>query len=274
MKLWKRSWRVVVGTLDLSELDLTFKVKRTAAPRAGTAEIVIFNPSPASRNELRGLRRGLVRVEAGYEEGRSLIFQGDSRKVDLTREGEDWKVKITAGDGEYAIRTARVARSFGPNARLEDVVRALAETLGLGLGNALAALQGASLGTTGQTFPEGVVLHGTASQELTRLCSSARLEWSCQDGNLQLLPAGQPVTQTAVLLRDDTGLVDTPEPGRHGTVQATALIQPDLLPGRLVRLESETLTGTYRIETVEYNGDTKAGSSDWTAKLVMRLPRS
>lgn len=273
MKLWKRAWTVVVGTLDLSNLDMQFTVKRTAAPRAGTCEVTIYNPSPSSRQELQGLRRGLVRIEAGYEEGRSLIFQGDSRKIDVTRDKSDWVVKVTAGDGEYAIRTARVARSFGPNTTLTDVVRALADTLGVGLGNAVSALQGASLGTTGRTFPEGVVLHGTASQELTRLCNSARLEWSCQDGNLQILPAGQPVSRTAVLLRDDTGMVNVPEKGKNDTVQVTALIQPDLLPGRLVKLESETINGVYRVESVEYTGDTAPGAAEWYAKLVLKTPR-
>ena len=116
-ELFRRAWRVQVGSLDVSELAIRFKAKRTLAMRAGTLDLEIRNLSPEHRREIQTARRfrTFVEVQAGYVGGMSLIFRGDLRKAVPAREGTDWIVKVTAGDGEHALRSARVSRSFAPS---------------------------------------------------------------------------------------------------------------------------------------------------------------
>lgn len=279
-----RIWRVTVDTLSSDDLDIAFKVARSLYARAGTAEITLFNLSEDSRALTRRWRsrtgtppndvvhRTRVRLEAGYvATGMSVLFQGNVRRVDTRREQPDWITKVTAGDGEESMRSARGSRSFGPNTRIEEVVRYAADAMSIGLGNLPDALAGAALDQVGAILPGGTVVHGRVERALHHLLRSVGLEWSIQDGVLQVLPRGGALTRTAVLLSPDTGLIETPEVGLNRVVTCKALLQPDLVPGAQVRLESEIVTGYYRVESTEYAGDTRGG--DWTAGLVLRRIR-
>lgn len=266
MTVFGRRWRVQVGDLEVSDLDLEFSVKRTLRTRPGECTIKVFNLGAPHRAALLSARRPIVQLSAGYDPP-PLLFRGDARKIEVSRDGSDWITTITAGDGEHAIRTARTSTAFAPGTLLADAVRSLAASMGLGLGNASGA---AAL--TSAVLPEGAVVRGNAAQELTRLCSSAGLSWSVQDGVLQLLAVGRALSRVAVELSPDTGLVESPEKGKGGTVKARALLLPDLVPGRLVSLRSEVVTGTLRVEEVECTGDTRG--DDWYASLTLRPPRA
>ena len=272
MKVYGRRWRVQVGTLDTGVLDVKFKVQRSLYSRAGTCELEIANLSPDHRHELVTARRyhTFVEVQAGYIDGMSLLFRGDLRKAIPSRDGTDWTVKVTAGDGEHAIRTARVSRSFAPGTSVGAVVQHIAETLGVGIGNAREALRNARLGEGESVFAEGTVLYGSAAAELTRLCAAARLTWTVQDGNLQVLPLGGALERTALVLGPDSGLIGSPEIVNRRTVNVKALLIPGLVPGQQVILNSAIVTGTWRITEAEYAGDTEG--PDWHASLVLHRP--
>ena len=277
-ELFRRAWRVQVGSLDVSNLAIRFKAKRTLAQRAGTLDLEIRNLSPEHRREIQTARRfrTFVEVQAGYVGGMSLIFRGDLRKAVPAREGTDWLVKVTAGDGEHALRSARVSRSFAPGTTVQMVVQHIAEAMGVGVGNAATALRNASLGTAGllgDAMPEGTVLHGSAAAELTRLCESARKTWSIQDGNLQILDLGGALSRTAILLSPDTGMIGTPEVVNRRVITVKALLQPGLVPGQQVVVQSDALLSTapWRITEADYSGDTHG--VDWYATLTCHRPR-
>lgn len=274
MELFGRAWRVQVGSLDVSNLAVRFKVKRTLAQRAGTLDLEIRNLSPEHRREIQTARRfhTFVEVMAGYRGGMSLLFRGDLRKAVPAREGTDWVTKVTAGDGEHGIRAARLARAFAAGTTVQAVVQHIAEVMGVGVGNAATALRAAQLGTGG-TFPEGTILHGPAAAELTRLCASVRKEWSIQDGNLQVLDLGGALARDAVLLSAATGMIGTPEVVTRRVITVKALLQPGLVPGQLVVVRSDALaiTAPWRITEAEYSGDTHG--PDWHATLTCHRPR-
>ena len=265
MSLFGRRWRVQVGGLDVSQVDVSFTVKRSLSPRPGTCELKIYNLSPDRRAALTGSRRPPVALSAGYDPP-PLLFAGDARKVEVTRDGPDWVTSITAGDGEHAIRTARASVSFAPGTSLADVARSLGRSMGVGVGTLDTHLAG-----TTQTLAEGGVVRGLASAELSRVCASLGLSWSVQDGVLQVLPLGGALSRVAVELGPDSGLVGSPERSKGHTIKARALLIPDLVPGRLVSLASEVARGTYRIENAEYTGDTRG--QEWYAALTLRPPR-
>lgn len=268
MRLYGRRWAVQIGTLRTTDLDVEFKATRTLHGRGGTAEVTLYNLAAVHRRELAGQRRPFVRLEAGYADGMSVLFQGDARQVTVRPQGPDWVARVTAGDGEHALRTARVGRSFGPDTRLVEVLAALADALGVGAGNLPQALAGRGLDRVGDTFPEGVVLHGPAVEALDRLARSAGLEVSVQAGVLQLLPLGGALQRGAVLLTPDTGLLESPEIQKTRTVKAKALLIPDLVPGQKVRLRSATLDALYRIEQADYAGDTRGEA--WDVDMTLR----
>lgn len=201
MNLFGRSWRVQIGSFDTSELACKFKVTRSLFG-IGTCELEVYNLTAAHRREIVAAprRSTIVEIQAGYKEGRSLIFRGDKRKAIVRRDGTDYVLVMSAGDGEHALRTARVNRSFSGGAALPNVVQYIADAMGVGVGNAVEALRAATFDTGGADFGDGTVVAGFAASELTRLCNSARLTWSIQDGALQLIPLGGALAREAILL--------------------------------------------------------------------------
>lgn len=273
MRLFDRRWRVQIGTLDVSQCAIKFKVSRSLYGYAGTAEIEVRNLTKEHRDEILASprRTTFVEVMAGYAEGMSLIFRGDKRKTIPVREGGDWIVKITAGDGEHALRNARVGRSFAAGSTVQQVVQHIADVMGVGVGNAASALRGATLGGLDGVFPEGTMLYGLAAEELTRLTSSTGLTWSVQDGALQILPRGGALAREALSLGPDTGLLGAPEVVNRRTCNVKTLLIPGLVPGQQVVLASDVVHGVWRISKAEYAGDTHG--LEWTASLELHRPR-
>lgn len=278
-ELFRRAYRITVEDMATSSIDVAFKATRSLFARAGTCELTLFNLSPDHRALIQSyrqvprpdgtLKRAFVRVEAGYvDPGAAVIFQGDVRRVQTGREGPDWTTKITAGDGEDALHAARGARAFGPSATLSDVLRYAAETMGVGLGNLDAAIAGRGLDRVGGIFPGGTVVHGPVARELHHLLRSAGLEWSIQGGVLQVLPRGGQLNRAAVVLSPDTGLLETPEVGINRVVRAKALMNPDLVPGVQVQVDSGVVKGFYRVESCEYAGETRG--NEWSVTMDCR----
>jgi hypothetical protein len=280
VRLFRRAWRVQVGPFESTDLDCTFKVSRSVAARPGTCELTLYGLSAEQRSQILALPRRrpfgsavqvvnagtILEVSAGYQDAeRPIIFRGNLRRAFQRRQLPETWLELSGGDGEYAIRSARVRRAFAPDTSVRDVLRAIAEAMGVGAGNADDVSAGASLGDVGALYSGGHVVHGSAADALTSVCRSAGLEWSIQNGVLQLLPRGQAATRSAVLLSPDTGLVGSPEKtGRH-TAKAQCLMIAGLAPGALVELDSVVLRGTYRVSRMELAGDTRG--QEWGASL-------
>jgi hypothetical protein len=276
VRFFDRRFRVRVGELLVEgrpgeALDVAFEVERSLRPTPGKITCKIFNLTPEHRARAQGQRRSLMQLEAGYREGMALIFRGDVLRVTSTRDDKDWVTEVTGGDGHFAIRSARAARSFGPDTTVESVVRAIAEAMGVGIGNVPEALRGAALDRVGQLFPRGTVVHGYAADELTGLLRSAGLQWSVQDGVLSVVPRGGALQRQAIRLAPETGLVGSPEKGKNGVVTATSLLNPEMVPGRLVRLESAAVTGVYAIRKCKWTGET--AGQPWYVEAEMRERR-
>lgn len=279
-RLFGRDWRVQVGRLVVERpLRVAFEVERTVRPNPNTATVRLYNLNETSQGLIREAGEALVVVEAGYVDGRAEIFRGTVLRaraggrggkgapVGTEREKVEVVTVVEATDGGTAYRQARVARSYQPGVAITTVLRDCAAALGVGEGNlrqveALAALEG---GQT--TYPEGTVLSGQASRELTRILASYGLRWSVQHGAIQVVRRGGALQSQAVRLAAATGLIGRPEVGPRGRVTARALLAPDLWPGRRVRLESRSAEGTYTVRSIRAEGDSHADLWQATCEL-------
>lgn len=262
MRLFRRAWRVSVGAQGFDDFDLEFKVVRELAAKPNTCELKLYNLKQSTRAAITA--GDLVRVEAGYTSGMTLLFSGDVRRASSKVDGTEIVTTVEAGDGEHAINRARVLRSFGPATTIDTVVAALAEAAGVGVGNAREALVGAGLGRVSGGYPQGTVVDGSVADELTRVCASAGFEWSIQDGVLQLLRVGGALGRLAIVLSADTGLLEA-STSKSGKLSAKALLIPDLVPGRKVEVRSPHARGVYRVTKAEYSGATNG--DEWTASI-------
>jgi hypothetical protein len=263
--LFGRKYNVTIGTLEVSSLRCVFKAKKDLKPLPNSCEIKVYNLSAKSRALLAAKSVLPVRVEAGYEStGTAQLFLGEVRSAHSTVDGADWITEVTTGDGDKAFKT-HIHLSIGPSLPVSAVLDSIVAALKVGRGNVGSI--GALLATKGVAtmYGAGSAISGSAWRALLDLCRSAGLEASIQDGNIQILDLNKALASKAVSLSSSTGLIGSPTVDGHGVVKARSLIIPELAPGRLVVFDSKSVQGGYRLQSVEFNGDTHG--TDWYADL-------
>jgi hypothetical protein len=281
MRLWDRVWKVEVegdgGKLvDVSELDIAFKIQKSTKAEPNTCDLVIANLAADTRGRILAVRHPQIRVWAGYREtGLALLFVGDTREIDISREASEVLMTITAADRGRSYQTARIARSFPAGTSCQVVLESVVDALGIGRGNLADVVQSFTLSNGARTFSEGFVASGPAHRVLDGLLRGgqvdgrgAGLRWSVQNGVLVISRRGQPVQTRATVLSPSSGLLGSPTAGDRGEVTAKSLIQPGLDPGRVVKLESTDYDGGYVVRAAAISGDTQGDA--WDVELVLR----
>lgn len=257
--LYDRIASLQVDTLVLTGLRFAFKVERTLRPRPGKAEVRVFNLTSSHRDQLDSLDGVATVLDAGYAAtGTATLFSGTLRRVSHERlGGNTWVTKIEGEDGGRQRRTARTLRSFRPGTPLRTVFLALAQDFGVGTGNTSQATASAALDSVGNTVVTGTTLRGGVAEELDRLCGGAGLEWSIQNGALQILPIGASLSGQAIVLSPASGLIGSPTKEQRGRVKFRSLINPEIVPGKQVQLQSRIVSGAYRVDKCSWSGDTE-----------------
>ncbi len=252
--------------LNVSNLDCVFKVKKNLKPEANTCDLKIFNLSETSRHMLETPKKLVLRLEAGYVGQVGQLYLGEVRSATSAREGPSIVTHIETGDSEKELQTAHISLSIGPKVPITVALTAIAREFKVGIGNVgVAAAKLAARGVA--PFGPGSAIFGSAVDAMNDICRSADLEWSIQDGVLQLLDRGKALEGLAVLLSASTGLIGSPTIDHKGIVTAKALLQPDLRPGHKVAFDSLSfkVSQGYRIQECEYSGDTSA--TEWYATM-------
>lgn len=265
-ELFGRKYQITIDTLDVSALRCSFKTKKNLLPHPNSCELKIWNLSEKSRTSLSSKKVLKCRVEAGYEStGTTQLFLGEVRSATHEVDGPDVVTTVETGDSDKAIATTRIQLSVGPTVPVTQVLEAIVSKLGIGKGNLLQIAP--VLATKGKAtlFGVGSAISGSAARAMTDLCRSAGLEWSVQDGNLQILDLNKSLAGKAVLLSPSTGLIGSPTVDGKGVLKAKALIIPELVPGRLVVIDSKSVKGGYRVQVVEHTGDSHG--SEWYVEI-------
>lgn len=260
-ELFRRKIRVVVNTIDVNGLTVQTVIKKNLKAEPNTCDLKIYNLNASHRSELEQLKTASVLVEAGYEGGTSTLFIGDLRTSVSVKEGADYITSLSSGDGEKAIRKTRVNISIKKNTKTAEVIKAVAKALGVGEGNLDAAVSKLTAIGVSDLFTEGTVLTGSASREMTAICKSAGLDWSIQDGKLQILPLRTSLDGQAIQMSNVSGMIGSPTVDNDGVLTVRSLLIPDLFPGRKMVLDSARIKGQYRVEECTYTLDT--AGTDW-----------
>ena len=247
-------------------LKAAFRVVRTNKKEPNTTEITVYNLSPENRVKFQE-RELVTTIEAGYAGNTSQIFQGELTFSQNKLDGRDWITSIQAGDASKPFRTARINTSIKGPAKIGDVLQTAADALGINLGNVQDKVSNGSIRGVLTEFTNGIVMSGKAEVQFDKIVKSMGYSWSIQDGQLQLLEPTETIGQDAVLLTPGTGLVGTPEAGEKGFIKVRSLLQPDLLPGRKIQVQSKNddVSGFFRVEKVTFLGDT--WGNDWYADV-------
>ena len=282
-ELFHRSFRVSVGDVQFSSenvlrpLGLSFSVQRDDTPTPNNVNLLVYNLSEERRQALAevGGKEGVtVRLEAGYGEDLGQLFFGVLRKVQSWREGPTWHTQLSGGDKEKDLVLSRFNRTFKKGTPVSKVVEALVGTFDVDKGNltdvaSKLSLEGFLEGRS--TLPKAMSFRGDTATILENILRSCGYRWSIQDGAFRAAKLGHPsVPGEGPLLTPRTGLLDTPTLDKDGKILGKALLNADLIPGKVFRVESSRVTGTFLCEKTVHKGETDGGA--WEVSFRGRKP--
>ena len=256
MRLYSRIVSLLVGPkgeqgLDLSAFRISFEVVKTDQKTTNTAIINIYNLSKDTKAKIE--RGNRVILGAGHGSVAPVIFVGDIIKVDGSRS----VITIEAEDGGISISTSTISKAYEPGTSAKTMIEDIAQSFDV---------TGVVVPEINETLAAGFAAIGPAAEALTDLSDRFGLNWQIQDDELIVSEKDTPISTEGYLLGYDSGLLDIPqevsqESGRIGTEKPLYRIQSRLIgklnPSRLVKIESEFVSGVFRIQKLKHTGDTR-----------------
>ncbi|KNY16751.1 hypothetical protein AKG11_10335 [Shinella sp. SUS2] len=258
------------GGIAVHEMKIAFDIVKDISSSANTATIEIWNLSESHRNSV-GKELDEITLEAGYmppEGGGNvgILFKGAIRDVEHKRQGADIVTRISCGDGDKAIRKAKLSKSYPKGTPVKDVVEDLYKEL---------EKEGVKRGEwkfpddMKQEFKRPYATCTRCYRELDTIGRGHGFYWNLQNQTMEIIPGDGYVGQV-VLIAPETGMIDTPAITDNG-VRVSCLLNPEIRPNRRVQVRSGIIDmnadgGMYRVSQASYRGDNFDG--DFSVEVV------
>ena len=246
-------------------LHIEFSIQKADTETQNTGKVSIWNLNDqhlAALNE----KDCAVSLRAGYGTHLSLIFAGLVSYATTTMDGADRKTEIEVVDNHVGVRDTFVSVSYAGKVNWKTIFDDVAAQMGVAISY--------SYNATFSDIHNGFTFVGKARDILTRGCSCCILSWTLQNGVLQIKRPGGVMSKEVYLLSPETGLIGIPARVVVSKDEATGtsalgwdveyLLNGAINIGDFVKLESKTVTGYFRIYSVEIQGDNQSG--DWLCK--------
>jgi hypothetical protein len=255
-------------------LALDFETKSTRSKEPNQGVFNYYNLSESTRQEIETDAKA-VRCYAGYDGDAKLIYQGDIVFANSLKSGADWVTTIHCGDGFASFTKSVTSKTYASGTEKQVILDQIASDMGL----VVKAAQDAITGELGGSL----TIDGKSKDQLDVLMRDSGAEWSIQDNELNITKLGKPIDDIAVVLRADSGLLEHPTITDKG-VNVKAQLNPDIRPGKLIKLEplavqvepgaqfvperGRDYTGVYLCQTVSFVGNNYGGPFDMTIEAI------
>lgn len=265
---------------------IVFSIARTMTPEPDTATVSVYGLARARRKAIEALYaetgRLAAEIKVGYDRVALDMFSGDVRELrGNARTGGDRPLQFTADDAGDALSEVLLPglSSIGltPEQMIDAALAAFAAppNTPTSAGGTLIvkhpSVAAAIAGTTSAPSFYNVVAIGRARDLIDEAARILGVRWWIRDGQLFMARRGLPTDGLAVQLPPDRWLTEPSEDG-DGLIRVATLLDPQLVPGRQVRILGWPFTGqtsVARIEQGTYAGDTEQ-PSPFSAALVCR----
>lgn len=242
------------------------------------ADIRFYNLSKETAN--KSLKRGTqLTFRAGYVETIDTLFLGTIVNTFKEREGPSTVTRVLCRGGNLADQRGTITASFGANARVLDMIKALAENI-----PAILTIDPKQFEDV-QPYPRGYIMNGDVQTYLDTLANAHGFEYVIENGRLVINRIGYERDSGETVISRSTGMEGVPEitGGPQGVgCDVTVRLNPKLRINGKFRIESELATyntgnmylteipeleglGTYNTLSIRHNGDTHGDT--WSSRL-------
>lgn len=195
--------------------------------------------------------------------------------VDNYKRGPDWISEIHFAESGTDIRSATICKSYkgsvNPTKVLEDAVATLKNT-GKGIWKDIKE----------EIIPdEDLSITGKVSAVIDKFLLGSKLQWTVQQNELHILTEEALLDSDITVLTPESGLIGAPtrfkreiktKKNKKKGIKASTrvvyginfkcLIIPEIFPAKGVRIESQSITGLYKVYDCTYSGSNHGG--DWS----------
>ncbi len=284
-----RGYRLIVGDYKagtgvlIENLQVTFEVSKSSdnKKKGNSVSIEIYNLSDETLNKFTEFLA--CEFYCGYtDENTPLkrLFYGEVVQVSTRRQGPDKVTQLLLGEGYVALNHQTLSSTVPDGKTVKDVIE---EIRGSMPGVVRGIFSGLNINNT---IPFGYPLTGTPKRALEELSETFGLEYSIDQNTLTVTDAGglsHKDKGTAVVLSEKTGLVEIPyyttpssrkqkgDKSRREGVQFKALLNPDIVPGKIVHLISNKITGYFKVTDTRHFGSYR--DNDWYVECYCDIPQ-
>jgi hypothetical protein len=271
-------------------LRVEFDIDKGSISSPNKATIKVYNFSSLSRlNYQAGYQ---VQLQAGYFGLMSTIYIGDipsgPKAVSSERRGAEIITTMECATAEKQLIYGFFDQSYPSGTPVSKIISDIANQFGLAIGSVT--------GLQNKVFNNGYTCSGTLKKNMDILLGDQDLEWAIHDNFLTIMPIVTANTSQAVFLSSgavnniplfvspiteqfsnvNTGLIGVPSQS-NGITTFKSLIIPGLVPGGLVKLLTEQISGYFKIRRAHYEGDTHGNkwqvTCDCIETSVVELPQ-
>lgn len=266
MKQYLRYYILQIGndkeSIEISNLRIKFSIRHTHDKTPNKATISIYNLNPSHRNQIVNKQYSKVALSVGYgsPDNCRLLYSGQITKPKVLRQGLDYTTEIECDDGATDYRNAFMNVTLSAGCTHSDVLDQCLKTM--------TDVEPGVVGLDGDvTLPRGRVCYGKTHRFLSQICNHHFSEYSIQNGRLIILKADYCQPGEAVVLSQETGMINSPRVTNNG-LEVTCLLNPSIQVGGIIRIDSivDDYDGDYKVTSMESTGDTH--DNDWTNKLT------
>lgn len=266
-----RVYELIVGDaisgdgLNINNLQVTFDISKSSSnkDKTNSASIEIYNLSNDSL-KLLDVDYPAAVFSAGYRDiGMKRLFAGQVTNVTTRKSGTDRITQIQMGAAYTEINHQVLNSLVSPGRTVRDVAEDIRK-----------AIPGVSRGVFNGTNLNnpviyGYPLQGTPKEMLNELSEKYALDWQIDDDVLYVhdnTRGNSENFEEAYVISRYTGLIENAyrtsgdlrrskkDKAKIQSVQWKMLLNPDLIPGDLVKLEDTLITGWYKITDMRHYG--------------------
>jgi len=276
-------WPYVGNTQSISlygrgfaDLRVKFDIKKNLESNLNKSDIFIYNCSKDSYKILQQVNETYaVQLSVGYADIKNSIFIGDIENSLYYREGPDWVLKLESKDGQHLSQEGIINKSYRENKSVKDILLDMINSSEYTPRNAYndAKKWIQENITLDNIVKNGLAVSGQLKEELKKILSNFGASLSIQDEKVQIIYNNTNNKDNIVLISPYTGLIGSPvDKGSEEGIEFRCLLIPIIKPGTLVRIESKIVNDYYRVDNIEYKGDTHG--KDWECKCEASRPQN
>ena len=274
-RLYRRTIRTKVAGLEIEKPRQTLTLDRTSDRTQDRGSLDIWNLSEANESRIID-RGGEITIEAGYPETMAVVFEGRVSEVIRRRERLARITRINLGDnvrGDARGGTNAVFnRTYESIESVRRIVTDIVEAMGLEPGP-LDAIPADAMFPSVFTWPGH-----SAAGALDAALKGLDVEWAETDGVIRFYKTGVAVAEGGVkgaqaqsdapmiMVSPETGLIESPVVTDEGA-EIRMLLNPAVVIGCTIELESEALSGSWTVSELRHSGDSWTGQFETFADL-------